>query len=119
MLDLEALLHDPSHVMQAKDEVVPMRSELDLQVSIVVAEQEELDHLVLPKSVDRPGRASRWGVGMVGGVDFESELRSVESQYDARALIGRERDPIPRTLDLQHRLSFGLQGARPLSCRPR
>src|SRR5262249_54099679 len=88
--DLEALPLDAAPPVEVEHEVVAVRAELDLEIALVRAEEEELDDLVLPEPLGRPGRAHRRRVAVERRVDLEGERVALEARADEDA-FGRRR----------------------------
>jgi len=90
----------PASPLEAQREVVAVGPELELEVALAGAEQEELDDLEFPE----PVAAARWrgrgrvAVGRRLDVDLE---RVAERQVDPCALAGRERRAVPRAANLE------------------
>lgn len=51
VVDEQALMDGVAAAFEHEHQVVAMRTELDLEVAVVVAEQHHLDHFVIPEPV--------------------------------------------------------------------
>ena len=78
-------------------------TQLDLEITLLFCEQEELDHLVVPESVQRTRRRIGRRIVVEGRLDMQHQLcRSpIDPKLDAGMLPRGERLTIPRRLDLE------------------
>ncbi len=70
-LDRQITRDELAAARERKSEEVAVRAELELEIAIVPAEQEELDDLVVPEPIAASGGRRRRRIAVVGGLDFD------------------------------------------------
>ena len=89
VVEITHLSHHAAHSLELQHQVVPERAELDLEVASAVAEQEQLDDLVIPE-LWRRSRGVWW------------RRIAVERRFELE--IEPERTPVERDVNV---LAFG------------
>lgn len=100
VLDGEITRDDTPPPGKPQREIVAMRSELELEVLLVAAEQEELDDLVVPESVAAPGRSGRRQIIVVRSLDLDLD-RITEPELDASELVHAQGLVVPGPAKLE------------------
>jgi Ser/Thr protein kinase RdoA (MazF antagonist) len=102
-LDRESALYDPTSTPKTKPEKMPMWPQLDLEIALVIAQQEEFDDLELPESLDGSRRKVGGWIAVVGRIHFQFQHpdRSIDGHTDAGGFVRFERFPVPGALDLE------------------
>ncbi len=100
VLDRNRRAHDVANAFQLQHEVVAVRSHFDLEVAVPVrAEQEELEHLVLPELPHATDGNRRRRIAAEGRVDEHDEIVAFDACIDVRDLVLGDRLPVPRRRD--------------------
>src|SRR5690606_34802883 len=81
VFDDEVARDDPPPPGEPQRQIMAVGSELELEVLLVAAEQEELDDLVVPEAVAASGRSGRRRIAMPCGLDLDLD-RVAESELD-------------------------------------
>ncbi len=100
VLDDEVARDDVPPPRQTQRQIVAMRTELELEILLVDAEQEELDDLVVPESVAASGRPGRRRIAVTGGLDLDLD-GVAESELDRSELAGQQGLVVPGPAKLE------------------
>jgi hypothetical protein len=95
----EPLLDHLPVPLEAQDEVVAARTELDLQVAVSGSCQEELHDLVLPESCRRTRRSRRQGIAVKRGVDPDLPPLLARDDLHGHGLASQGRGSVPESVD--------------------
>lgn len=90
-----------SCAVQLEREVVPVRPELELEVALVCAEQEQLDDLPLPEAIEAASWSGWRVVSVPRGVDDNPQSAASRGHLHGSVLEGARRRSIPCRLDAE------------------
>src|SRR5690349_3483426 len=111
VVERRVLLHDPTWTAELEHEMMAMRTELKLEVTLVRTEQEEFDDLVIPKTGRVTDRNIRRIAAVKGGVDVDHEGVTTEREVHSNPVHSRRRLTVPGLGDEQ-RARFDLHVGR-------
>lgn len=101
ILEREVCADEAARSGERQGQVVPVRTEFQLEVAISVRNQEQLDHLVLPQAVETSGGRARRGIAVEPGGHRDLEPALPEREPDLRRLGRKAGEAVPGRLDAQ------------------
>jgi aspartate kinase len=100
VLDRDRCAHDVAHALELQHQVVSVRPDLDLEVVVPVrAQQEELEHLVLPELPHAADGDGRRRVPAERSVDEHDEIVAIEPRVEVGDLGLVDRGAVPGIRD--------------------
>lgn len=104
VFDPDVARDQPSSTREHEREIVALRAELELEVAIGLAEQEELDDLEVPESFAASGSGRGRRIAVVGRVDLDFDracAAQVDAQVDAREFVAAKGPAVPGPANLE------------------
>ncbi len=94
-------------VLELNDQVMAMRTQLDLDVFPSLSSNEDLDDLVLPEPIGRTWWPGWWRIVMEGSIHLKAKRVSDHLEHEAHSLLCADALTIPGLVDLHAQAGRG------------